>query len=183
MDARQTVVGKYHLLAMIGLTIFLSACTGSYHNSGAPLNLGKPITEQQLAAWNIDVAPSGAGLPIGSGSAITGEPVYQQKCANCHGDKGQGGVANRLAGGGGLDTPKPSKTVGSFWPYSTTIFDYVRRAMPHHSPQSLSNNEVYGATAYILYLNKTISKEQILDASNLASIKMPNRDGFIYIGK
>ncbi|MGV0980993.1 MAG: c-type cytochrome [Polynucleobacter sp.] len=160
----------------------LAACSSGYHTAG-PVGLGKPIAENQIKAWNIDIAPSGAGLPSGSGTAVTGEIIYQQKCSSCHGDKGQGGIANRLVGGGNLNTDKPVKTVGSFWPYSTTIFDYVRRAMPHQAPQSLTDDQVYALTAYILYMNKIISREEVMNASSLPLVKMPNRDGFIPIVK
>ena len=109
------------------------------------------------------------------------EVLFQQQCASCHGDKGQGSIANRLVGGGALNTNSPVKTVGSFWPYSTTIFDYTRRAMPHNAPQSLTNDQVYAATAYILYLNKIISQDAVMDEKTLPLVRMPNRDGFIPI--
>ena len=160
----------------------LAACTGGYHTTG-PVGLGKPITENQIKAWNIDIGPSGAGLPAGSGTAAIGETIYQQKCSSCHGDKGQGGIANRLVGGGELNPDKPVKTVGSFWPYSTTRFDYVRRAMPHQAPQSLTDDKVYALTAYILYMNKIISRDEVMNANSLPMVKMPNRDGFIPIVK
>ena len=160
----------------------LAACSSGYHTAG-PVGLGKPIAENQIKAWNIDIGPSGAGLPSGSGTAVTGEIIYQQKCSSCHGDKGQGGIANRLVGGGNLNTDKPVKTVGSFWPYSTTIFDYVRRAMSHQAPQSLTDDQVYALTAYILYMNKIISKDEVMNATSLPLVKMPNRDGFIAVEK
>jgi S-disulfanyl-L-cysteine oxidoreductase SoxD len=160
----------------------LVACSSGYHANG-PVGLGKPVTENQIKAWNIDVGPNGAGLPSGSGTAATGEIIYQQKCASCHGDKGQGGISNRLVGGGGLNTDKPVKTVGSFWPYATTIFDYVKRAMPHQAPQSLTDDQVYALTAYILYMNKIISTDEVMNAKSLPLVKMPNRDGFIPIVK
>jgi len=158
----------------------ITACANSYHSSGL-IGIGKPITENQIRLWNIDIGPNGEGLPAGSGTAITGEVLFQQQCASCHGDKGQGAIANRLVGGGALNTNAPVKTVGSFWPYSTTIFDYTRRAMPHNAPQSLSNDQVYAATAYILFLNKIIQKEAVMDAKTLPLVTMPNRDGFIPI--
>ena len=165
------------LIASIAMPL---GCTSSYQTS-SPIGLGKPIAENQIQAWNIDVGPSGEGLPPGSSTAIIGEKIYQQQCASCHGDQGQGGVANRLVGGGSLNTNSPVKTVGSFWPYSTTIFDYVKRAMPHQAPQSLTDDQVYAATAYILYLNKIISKDAVMDSKTLPLVKMPNRDGFIRI--
>ena len=165
------------LFAIIGLLV---ACSNTPHVTGK-VGLGTPISEGQIQKWNIDVGPSGAGLPVGSGSVAAGEILFQQVCANCHGDKGQGVLSNRLVGGGGLNTGSPVKTVGSYWPYATTIFDYVKRAMPHHSPQSLSDDQVYASTAYILYMNKIIDKNAVMDAKTLPLVKMPNRDGFIPI--
>ena len=168
------------LIYSVFLIGFITACTSSYHSSG-PVGLGKPISENQIRLWNIDIGPNGEGLPAGSGTAIAGETLFQQQCASCHGDKGQGSIANRLVGGGTLNNNSPVKTVGSFWPYSTTIFDYTRRAMPHNAPQSLTNDQVYAATAYILFLNQIISKEAVMDAKTLPLVRMPNRDGFIPI--
>jgi len=178
------MVVKYFVKPSVVLLMFglLGACTGGYQATG-PVGLGKPTTENQIKAWNIDVGPSGSGLPVGSGTAVTGEILYQQKCASCHGDKGQGGIANRLVGGGSLNTDKPIKTVGSFWPYSTTIFDYVKRAMPHQAPQSLTDDQVYALTAYILYMNQIISRDEVMNANSLPLVRMPNRDGFIPIKK
>jgi cytochrome c len=166
-------------LSLIAIGIVLGCASGN--RVAGPVGLGKPISENQIRAWNIDIGPSGSGLPLGSGTAIIGEKLYQQQCASCHGDQGQGGPANRLVGGGALNTDKPVKTVGSFWPYSTTIFDYVKRAMPHQAPQSLTDEQVYAATAYILYLNKIIAKDAVMDAKTLPLVKMPNQDGFIPI--
>lgn len=165
--------------ATLLLTSLIFGC-GTNLQQGS-VGLGKPITENQLHAWNIDIGPSGAGLPPGSSTATVGEKLYQQQCASCHGDKGQGGVANRLVGGGALNTDKPIKTVGSYWPYPTTLFDYIRRAMPHPAPQSLSNDQVYAATAYILYMNKIISKDQVMDSQSLPQVNMPNKNGFIRV--
>jgi mono/diheme cytochrome c family protein len=183
MGRLQMVVKSFVKLPLaFVLSGVLVACSSGYHATG-PVGLGKSVTENQIKAWNIDVGPSGAGLPSGSGTAATGELIYQQKCASCHGDKGQGGIANRLVGGGNLNTDKPVKTVGSFWPYSTTIFDYVKRAMPHQAPQSLTDDQVYALTAYILYMHKIVSKDELMNAQSLPLVKMPNRDGFIPIVK
>ena len=178
------MAAKRYIAILSGVTMVgvLMGCVGGYQAS-SPLGLGKSISEDQIRAWNIDIGPSGVGLPAGSGTVAAGEKLYQQQCAACHGDKGQGGPANRLVGGGALNTDKPVKTVGSFWPYSTTIFDYIRRAMPHQAPQSLTNDQVYAATAYILYLNKIIPADQVINAKTLPLVKMPNRDGFIPIEK
>jgi len=177
------VVKSFVKLPLVfALSGVLVACSSGYHTTG-PVGLGRPVTENQIKAWNIDIGPSGAGLPPGSGTATTGETIYQQKCASCHGDKGQGGIANRLVGGGNLNTDKPVKTVGSFWPYATTIFDYVKRAMPHQAPQSLTDDQVYALTAYILYMNQIVSKDEVMNAKSLPLVKMPNRDGFLPVIK
>ena len=172
---------KFIKLSLFLISIGIVLGCANSNQVASPIGLGKPISENQIRAWNIDVGPSGAGLPPGSGTGITGEKLYQKQCASCHGDQGQGGPANRLVGGGSLNTDKPVKTVGSFWPYSTTIFDYVKRAMPHQAPQSLTDDQVYAATAYILYLNKIIAKDAVMDSKTLPLVKMPNRDGFIPI--
>ena len=161
------------------IAILIAGC-GTNQTSGVKnYGLGKTIDEVQIAAWNIDVAPSGAGLPPGKATARQGENIYKDKCASCHGNQGQGGVANRLVGGGALNTDKPIKTVGSYWPYATTVFDYTKRAMPHPLPQSLTNDEVYATTAYILYMNKIIGIDDEMNAKTLPLVKMPNWDGFI----
>ena len=170
---------KYLLLLA---TLLFVACTNSLNQSKS-YGLGKSINESQIEAWNIDIAPNGDGLPPGGATAKQGEKIYQEKCAACHGNKGQGGVANRLVGGGNLNTDKPIKTVGSYWPYATTLFDYTKRAMPHPLPQSLTNEEVYGTTAYILYMNKIISIDDEMNAKTLPLVRMPNRDGFIPVMK
>lgn len=145
------------------------------------LGLGKPATEQQINAWDIDIRPDGKGLPVGSGNAIDGEEAYIQKCSSCHGEFAEGaGRYPALAGGeGSLNTEHPVKTVGSYWPYASTAFDYIRRAMPYGHAQSLSNDEVYGITAYILYSSEIIEDDFVLDQNTLAQVQMPNRDGFI----
>jgi len=177
MAASRVILKTIFSIFLLGL---IASCAVGYQSNGT-IGIGKPITENQIHLWNIDIGPNGDGLPVGSGTAIAGEVLYQEQCASCHGDKGQGGIANRLVGGGALNTSTPVKTVGSFWPYSTTIFDYMRRAMPHSAPQSLSNDQVYAATAYILFLNKIIAKDAVMDAKSLPLVRMPNRDGFIPI--
>lgn len=142
--------------------------------------LGRTATADELAAVDISIAPDGKGLPPGSGDAITGKSVYLQKCAACHGENGDGNPADRLVGGtGSLASDGPIKTVGSFWPYATTLFDYIRRAMPLNAPMSLSDAEVYAVTAYVLAINKIIRSDETLDAASLPAVRMPNREGFI----
>jgi mono/diheme cytochrome c family protein len=167
-------------LVMLSPILLITACKTSYQNTQA-IGIGSPITEAKIQAWNIDVGPTGAGLPAGSGTVEMGKVIYQQQCASCHGDKGQGGVANKLVGGGSLNSNTPVKTVGSYWPYSTTIFDYIRRAMPHNAPQSLTDNQVYAITAYILFLNNIVPADAEMNARLLPLVRMPNRDGFIPI--
>ena len=143
-------------------------------------NLGKPISPEDLASWDISIGPDGKGLPPGGGTAKDGEAVFMAKCQACHGAKGAGQPNDRLVGGqGSLPGDKPPvKTVGSFWPYATTLFDYVRRAMPFNQSKSLSNDEVYAVAAYILNLNGVVGETDVINAQTLPNVKMPNRDGF-----
>jgi cytochrome c len=142
--------------------------------------LGRVATAQEIAAWDISIPPSGAGLPAGSGTSKQGEAVYVAQCQACHGPKGAGKPADQLVGGvGSLATDKAVRTVGSFWPYATTLFDYTRRAMPTTKPLSLTNDEVYAVTAYLLHLNGIIPENAEMNAQTLPQVKMPNRDGFI----
>ena len=142
---------------------------------------GQPIAPADLAPWDIEILPSGAGLPPGSGTVAQGEAVYAAKCQACHGEKGAGQPNDRLVGGQGTIRAgtAPVKTVGSYWPYATTLFDYVRRAMPWTNPKSLTNDEVYAVSAYLLNLNGIIGANDTMNAQTLAKVSMPNRDGFI----
>ncbi len=144
--------------------------------------LGKPATPEEIAGWDISIPPDGSGLPKGSGDAKAGAAVYATKCATCHGAKGEGASAEELVGGkGSLATDNPTLTVGSYWPYATTLFDYIRRAMPADAPFSLSADEVYAVSAYLLYLNGIVGESDVIDAKTLPKIQMPNRNGFIQI--
>jgi mono/diheme cytochrome c family protein len=144
-------------------------------------DLGRTATPEETALWDISIGPDGAGLPPGSGTPQQGEAVYAAKCLPCHGEKGSGKPNDQLVGGFGTLTgdQTPVKTVGSFWPYATTLFDYVRRAMPFNAPSSLSNDDVYAVCAYILHLNDIISEGAVMNAQTLAEVRMPNRDGFV----
>src|SRR4051794_18825090 len=144
-------------------------------------NLGQSATAEDIAAWNISIGPDGSGLPAGRGTPAQGEAVYIEKCLACHGEKGAGKPNDQLVGGvGSLASEKPGvKTVGSFWPYATTVFDYVRRAMPYNDSKSLTNDEVYSVVAYILQMNGIIGGGEALTAETLPKVRMPNRDGFI----
>jgi cytochrome c len=142
--------------------------------------LGHPISEADVAAWDISVLPDGTGLPAGSGTAAQGAKIFETKCALCHGPEGKGGIAAALVGGEPLSTGiDTTKTIANFWPYATTLFDFTRRAMPWTQPRSLTNEEVYALTAYILSLNKIIGGNDVMNAQTLPKVRMPNRDGFI----
>jgi S-disulfanyl-L-cysteine oxidoreductase SoxD len=142
---------------------------------------GQPIAPADIAPWDISIGPDGAGLPPGRGTATQGEAVYAAKCQACHGEKGAGRPNDALVGGmGSLALDKaPVKTVGSYWPYATTLFDYVRRAMPFQESQSLTSDELYAVSAYILNLNGIVGTNDMLDAQSLPKVRMPNRDGFV----
>ena len=143
-------------------------------------NLGRPATAAQIAGWDISVGPDGVGLPSGSGTAAKGAAIYEQKCQACHGAKGAGQPNDRLVGGHGtLTSAAPVRTIGSYWPYATTVFDYVRRSMPYIQPQSLTDDEVYAVTAYLLNLNGIIGENDEINARTLSKVKMPNQDNFI----
>jgi S-disulfanyl-L-cysteine oxidoreductase SoxD len=143
--------------------------------------LGKPITEAEIAGWDLNIMPDGTGLPPGSGTAAQGARVYAEKCAMCHGENGKGGPNVAVAGGDPLTggTRDVVKTIKNFFPYSTIVFDFTRRAMPWQAPKTLSNDEVYAVTAYILRLNDLIGENDVIDATTLPKVAMPNRDGFI----
>jgi S-disulfanyl-L-cysteine oxidoreductase SoxD len=143
-------------------------------------DFGRVATPEEIKGWDIDISPDGAGLPPGRGDVRHGEAIFDAKCASCHGARGEGKPMDQLVGGPcTLRDKKPEKTVGSFWPYATTLFDFVRRAMPLNAPQSLAPDEVYAVSAYVLFLNGIVPQAATLDTDNLAKIKMPNRDGFV----
>jgi cytochrome c len=142
-------------------------------------DFGRPVNPDEIKLWDIDVRPDGSGLPDGSGTVARGAAVYNDNCAACHGPDGQGGIKDRLVGGQGtLTSDNPVKTVGSYWPYATSWFDYIRRAMPYPVPASLSDDETYALVAYILSLNGIVPADATLDKEMLPKIAMPNRDGF-----
>ena len=144
-------------------------------------NLGKIATKTEIAGWDIDVRPDGLGAPIGSGSAIIGEEVYAEQCASCHGDFGEGldRWPELVGGEDSLDTHDPVKTTGSYWPYASTMYDYIYRAMPFGVAQSLTHDETYQVVAYLLYMNEIIEEDFILNDKNIGKIKMPNLEGFL----
>lgn len=142
-------------------------------------SLGVAVSADEIAAMDVSIGPDGAGLPPGSGTPKQGAEVYATKCIACHGAEGANGINDRLVGGQGtLAGPAPVKTIGSYWPYATTVFDYVRRAMPYPAPHSLSDPEAYAVTAYLLHLNGIIGANDVMDATSLPRVKMPNRGNF-----
>jgi S-disulfanyl-L-cysteine oxidoreductase SoxD len=170
---------KWLSLGIVATVLFAAAALA---DSTQPYGFGHPPTQAQIDAWNIDVrGGDGRGLPPGKGSVAQGEGIYDAQCAACHGDFGEGnGRMPLLAGGRGtLTSATPMQTVGSYWPYAPTLFDYIRRAMPFTAPQSLTNDQVYAVTAYVLYLNNIVKQDAVLDARTLAAISMPNRNGFV----
>jgi cytochrome c len=147
---------------------------------GPKYKLGRPASERDIQEKDLFVSPDGKGLPPGKGTAAEGREVYKRRCERCHGAQGEGKEEAALVGGKGtLATPKPIKTVGSYWPYATTLFDYVNRAMPFDNPGLLTNDQVYAVSALVLHWNGIIGENDVMDAPSLAKVKMPNRDGFI----
>jgi len=161
-------------------TLFASLLTLSATGvSAQTLHLGVPAAPANIAALDTDVSPDGRGLPIGHGSVREGAALFAERCVMCHGEAGVGKPADRLTGGiGTLATPHPVKTVASYWPYATTLFGYIRAAMPITNPRSLAPNEVYALCAYLLSVDGIVSKNTVLNAKSLPKIRMPNRDGF-----
>jgi cytochrome c553 len=144
------------------------------------LGIGHVARTDSLNAIDIDVLPDGQGLPPGSGSAAAGRAVYVARCSACHGPTGTEGPNDVLVGGqDSLRTVRPLKTVASFWPYATTLWDYVNRAMPFAEPRTLAADDVYAVTAYVLFLNGIVTEHQMLSQETLAQVKMPNRNGFV----
>ena len=158
----------------------LVAWSAPIASQSAPYGVGRAPTPAEIDAWSISVAPDGAGLPPGAGTVDEGRGVYDSRCARCHGALGHGGEAEALVGGEGtLAGDSPLKTVSSYWPYATTLFDYTRRAMPFDLPGTLTSDQVYAVVAYVLYLGGIVDEERTLNAATLPAIEMPNRHGFV----
>ena len=166
---------KYRASALL-MAVALGPIAGLAQGPG----LGETLSSEDFEAWDITIMPNGSGLPSGSGTAVQGELIYAEKCAACHGPNGEGGLNARLVGGepltNGIDT---GKIIANFWPYATTIFDFTRRAMPWLQPRTLTDNEVYALTAYLLAINNIIDEGDEMNAETLPQVRMPNRDGFI----
>lgn len=184
-----TPMRKAALAAGCAVLLAAGAAVGQQVQTGygGPYNYGTPATPAEIAAWDIDAMPDGRGLPAGSGTYAKGAEIYAGQCAACHGAKLEGvsnaalprGGGDRLVGGRGtLNTPRFVMTVESYWPYATTLFDYVRRAMPYNAPGSLKIDEIYSVVAYILGEGNVIDKAAVMDAQSLPKVQMPNRDGF-----
>ena len=142
--------------------------------------VGRPPSAEEIKAWDLTIPPDGQGLPSGSGTAVLGTAVFEERCASCHGETGEDPKYSRLVGGQGtLATDKPVRTIGSFWQYATTLWSYIRRAQPFDEPGSLTPDQVYAVTAYLLHLNGIIGEQDVMDAKTLPLVKMPNRDGFV----
>lgn len=164
------------VISVIGLFF-----VGSAGLAATTPELGRTLLDTDLTPLDIAILPDGQGLPRGSGSAVQGKPLYVLHCVSCHGVAGQDGLHDRLAGGvGSISGSQPVKTLGSYWPYATTVFDYVRRAMPYHFPGSLSDDQVYAITAYLLFLNGIVDESMVLTESSLPQVKMPNRENFFW---
>jgi cytochrome c len=164
------------------LTAMALLVSATFAGSAVAANLGTPISEADVAAWDIDIStPTGEGLPDGQGTVAEGAAIFEEKCVACHGENADGGsVYGSMVGGiGSMTEPKRRLTPGSMYPYAPILFDYVRRAMPMDSPQSLTDNEVYALAAYLYNLNGLVPDDATMNAETLAAIEMPNRDGFM----
>ena len=163
-----------------GAAAVLVLCTVTLAAQSPRFGVGRPPTPEEFRDLASAIAPDGTGLPAGSGSVAEGRAVFAAQCARCHGPKGEGEIGARLVGGQGtLATPRPLKTVGSFWPYATTLWDYINRAMPFDKAGLLTPSEVYAASAFVLNLNGIVADDGVMNASTLPKVRMPNRDGFV----
>ena len=161
------------VLAVLASSVPLAAQSPTF-------GVGRPVTTEEIRDLGVAIAPDGGGLPEGSGTVAAGRDVFVAQCARCHGPKGEGDVGPALAGGQGtLRAARPLKTVGSYWPYATTLYDYIHRAMPYNTPQSLKPDEVYAVVAWILHRNGIIPEDAVMDATTLPGVQMPNRRGFL----
>lgn len=164
----------------MAVPIFLGIFAISLDAQSPTYGVGRPPTPEEVKALDISITPSGRELPAGGGTAETGKSVYAAQCSRCHGATGKEGPEDVLVGGAGsLKTLKPLKTVGSYWPHATTLWDYINRAMPYDRPGTLSTDEVYAVTAYVLHLNGIVSEREEISQTTLPRVRMPNRDGFI----
>jgi cytochrome c len=179
-DAAPQEVKSVRRLAIAAGAVMLWVATVTVAAQSPRFDVGRPPTPDEIRNLGSAIAPDGTGLPDGSGSVAEGRAVFAAHCSRCHGPTGEGDVGARLVGGQGtLNTPRPLKTVGSFWPYATTLWDYINRAMPFDQPGLLKPAEVYAASAFILNLNGIIGDSDVMTAATLPKVQMPNRDGFV----
>ena len=182
MDGYGTSMHNRFLLSVGVLALVLGSAVPamSADENGGGYGIGKSPTDKEIRAWDIDVSPTGEGLPSGRGTVKQGAQVFADKCAVCHGATGMEGPQDRLVGGQNtLQTPNPVRTIGSYWPFATTLYDYIHRAMPYNAPQSLSPEETYSVIAWLLYQNQIIREDAVIDDQTLPRIQMPNRSGFV----
>ena len=169
------------LTSMSRLTFLLLACLPVSLVADETPDLGKRVVGTDVEHADYVVMPNGEGLPEGAGTAEDGRVLYDTHCVACHGSRGAGGINDRLAGGHGtLTGDQPQKTVGSYWPYATTLFDYIRRAMPYQAPGTLTDDEIYALTAYILHINEIVAENERMDADSLPAVQMPNSANFVW---
>ena len=195
---RTESVGRFAVAGLIGLMLSAGGATvrpaaqtkaaapaKAAPNQPATFGIGRPATAAEIAAWDIDVGPDGVGLPSGHGTSADGAPIYAARCASCHGKTGKEGPNDALVGRLPGDAfpfardARTPKTIGSYWPYATTVFDYIRRAMPPDAPGTLKDDEVYALVAYLLTLNDLVPADAVIDATSLPKVKMPAREHFV----
>lgn len=164
-----------------GAAALAAVATASHAGDGLKFGLGTQATEEQVKAWNIDVRPDGVDAPVGQGTALEGEEVYLMQCAHCHGEfaEGAGRYPVLMGGEGSLDGTRPEKTVGSYWPYASTLYDYIHRAMPFGNAQSLSPDETYAITAFLLWMNGIVDEDFVVSNETIGDIEMPNAGNFV----
>ncbi|BFU96911.1 MAG: putative sulfite oxidase cytochrome subunit [Nitrospira sp.] len=180
MDTYGTSLSKPSMVVICSLAIALGGVWTGWSAEERGYGVGRPATDEEIRAWDIDVNSTGEGLPPGQGTVKQGAHVFASKCAVCHGPTGIEGPKDKLVGGQNtLTAAKPLKTIGSYWPYATTLYDYIHRAMPFTAPQSLTPDETYSVVAWLLFQNKIIAEDTVINAQTLPTIHMPNRNGFV----
>ena len=173
-------IRRGYLILVLALAVSIWTVVVAQTPSEATYNIGRAVALLEIANWGSNIGPNGDGLPPGGATAAEGRRSYQRWCARCHGISGTEGPDSPLVGGSGsLASESPLKTVGSYWPFATTLWDYINRAMPFDQPGGLSPDEVYGSLAYVLFLNEIVGEDERMDASSVPEVQMPNRDGFV----